>query len=544
MRLSHLFIVLFAVILLTSCASFVMTYVSLAVPIGPWIDPTLALFVLMWLQMYSWLSWPTFDLERWLLIVLSAAGIGGIVGTAAAWSFPTLYFLNADQAQHWLYLPMICIVGMGSMILVAGGFGLVIARLFGTKLVENRSMTFPVAQLVVQTVEVKDDVVKGASLVAGMVTSGIFHTAQEWGSLIPRIWHVTREMWIGMWRIPALNISLVVAPMVWAIGFTTGHVIAVPFAVGILLKSMIFEPCYRIWFTTCLSEQSFMLACCTGLVIFGALQGFWQLLNKLVRARLDGLRDRWQAALQWSSQLLQIDVVLVLAATFIIMYLGKFSCAGWLYLVLTTAVSCFQLMLLMGRTGLAPFPRFATFVMVPGLVLFGYSPFQCMLVTAFVEIAGGVAAIAASGYKINILRDLRAERPIYGVQWMALVISAICVATLLYTLAAGIGLGSELLTAQRCQARALLIQAHDMNLWVIVLGMCGGLLLQLLNINGTLVLGGLLMPLDWSLLLIGGGLLASCTRRREDYYPLWSGIFMVSSLWIGVRAVMQVMVCR
>jgi len=522
-------------VLFVAFSSCVMTYVSLAVPIGPWIDPTLALFALIIMNIGVWCG-SNVD-EHPLLVAIAGGGIGGIVGTAAAWSFPTLYFLDAARAHEWLAHPLPCIGALSVVIVLAGGFGLVVARLIGTGMSIDRSISFPVAQLVVKTIAIRDRIIDIISLLAGMISAALFHAVQQWTLYIPHMWHLIRETWFGMWRLPSLTISLDVAPMLWALGFTTGHVIAIPFSAGILLKGFILEPCYRIWFMSCMKEHAFMLAFCTGLVLHGAAWGFWHLLSKLMKTRVEGVQEHARAAMLWLKRLYAWDVVVVLSASaFFLIQWCEFSFFSWLYLIMTTALSVVQLMLLMGRTGLAPFPRFATFVMVPGLLMFGYTPFQAMLVTAFVEIAGGVGAVAASGYKIGVLGNVRDERWIYSIQWLALLICSLCVAAVLYILVARFGLGSALLNAQRCQTRALLIQAHDMNIIVVGLGIISGIVLERLRINGTLVLGGLLMPLDWSLLLIGGGLSTYMVKNKEQQYPFWSGIFVVSSLWIVLRA--------
>jgi hypothetical protein len=51
------------------------------------------------------------------------------------------------------------------------------------------------------------------------------------------------------------------------------------------------------------------------------------------------------------------------------------------------------------------------------------------------------------------------------------------------------------------------------------------------------VLGGLLMPLDMTIGLVFGGILALCAYKKEDYYPFWSGVFASSSLAMLCKAI-------
>ena len=98
----------------------------------------------------------------------------------------------------------------------------------------------------------------------------------------------------------------------------------------------------------------------------------------------------------------------------------------------------------------------------------------------------------------------------------------------------GLGAASPLI-AQRCQARALLINASHFNYIVMLIGIACGFGLKYIKINSTLVLGGLLLPIDFSLLLILGGLATYLVKDREEYVPFWSGVFAASALFMLLK---------
>ena len=93
--------------------------------------------------------------------------------------------------------------------------------------------------------------------------------------------------------------------------------------------------------------------------------------------------------------------------------------------------------------------------------------------------------------------------------------------------------------AQRAQARALLISAHEMNIRVLGFGMVVGFILHAININTTLLLGGILMSLSDTLMLIIGGALSHLCKDPKRYEPFWSGVFTASSLWMMSRIFFQ-----
>jgi hypothetical protein len=224
---------------------------------------------------------------------------------------------------------------------------------------------------------------------------------------------------------------------------------------------------------------------------------------------------------------------------FFLRYLTNLSILGLLYVVGATGVYAYQIVLMMGRVGLAPLGRFATFVMVPGLLCFSYSAFQATCVAAFAEIACGVAACVASGLRVAHCEGKEIERKIYIYQSIGLLISALLVGVFLHLFVMRWGLGTAPLIAHRAQARALLVRAHEMHIPGLFLGALIGLLLHQFHCNSTLVLTGIFMPLDGALLLIAGGLISSLDKRSEQHVPFWSGIFTTSSLWTMLRALLR-----
>ena len=98
-------------------------------------------------------------------------------------------------------------------------------------------------------------------------------------------------------------------------------------------------------------------------------------------------------------------------------------------------------------------------------------------------------------------------------------------------------MGSSELFAYRAQSRQLLIQTKHFDYIVVDCGALFGFCLKQIHLNPMLVLGGLLMPFDITLGLVAGGLLATISANKEDWYPFWSGIFASSSLCMLLRAV-------
>ena len=112
-------------ILFSIFSTAILSYISIATPIGPWIDPTIALLTLLMLTLLR-----TQATSKTIALVTVAGSIGGIMATGIGFSFPTLYFLDPDYFNHLLASPGPFITLLASLSFAAGGFGLIIADLF------------------------------------------------------------------------------------------------------------------------------------------------------------------------------------------------------------------------------------------------------------------------------------------------------------------------------------------------------------------------------------------------------------------------------
>jgi hypothetical protein len=68
-----------------------------------------------------------------------------------------------------------------------------------------------------------------------------------------------------------------------------------------------------------------------------------------------------------------------------------------------------------------------------------------------------------------------------------------------------------------------------------------GYFLKCMKINSALVLGGLLMPFNYSLGLILGGLSTSLVKNRQEWEPFWSGVYVSNAVLMLVKAVVKVL---
>jgi len=527
-------------IVLSVFSTVVMSYISMATPIGPWIAPTLAL---MSIPIFSFFRSTRNDSPQDAGLVTSAGSIGGILATGMGFSLPTLYFVDPVLFNSWMAQPFYFCAMLSGLALSAGAFGLWIANVLEHKFIVEQQLAFPVGQLVYKMIAVETHIKKTWGLFTGFVGTMVFCVMQDgiaplFRGFIPHHITVVPALTFNVVRIPALQFDI--WPMVWAIGFVTGHVIAIPLAVGACTKIFLIDPLNVLYFGS-LSHVEFILAFCSGMVISGTLMSFigapkmlWTAVKKMLNGGVSNFNFKNAAGLS-KKDLIQLGCLLVILVSFLT-YIGL-SVLAQIYLLVFTAMCTYEIAEQAGKMGLATLGRFATFVMVPGMLLFNLSLMHLVFIAAFVEICGGVAADVLFGRKIAQCAGIqKSKMEMY--QWLGLLVSGLTVGAIFWLLINHFQLGSPELFALKAQNRQLLLSARNFNVYVLVLGFIFGFMLKKVKVNPSLVLGGILMPLNISLGLVLGGLCTLFTSDRESWYPFWSGVFASNSVWMLIRALL------
>jgi len=522
-------------ILLSCFSTIVMSYVALATPIGPWIAPTLVFIALLCSRLCVGVATSS------IAYVVSAGSIGGILATACAFSFPTIYFLDPMLFSEWMKSPFFFMSMLGAFSFLAGIFGFFIADMSERVLIDQQNLSFPVGQLIHKMISVQNQIRKAYELMAGFCGAVLFSLLQGGKllsyAIIPKTIILLPSIQFLIFSLPRIVINLDTAPMVWAIGFVTGHVIALPLAVGALANIFLVNPLQRTFFMH-LSSMEFTLAFCSGIVLFITLMSIIGMPQQLINGIKNGFvhyGDKKNDLKKFFHPKATVLATCIAAALIVFLSYFKFPWYVQLYLIVCSAITTYQIAAIAGRIGLALLGRFATFVMVPAMLIFNVNYVQMVFIATFVEMSGGVAADILFGRKLAQLSEFsRATMRQY--QLLGLVVTSLTIGAVFWLLINHFGLGSPELFAYRAQSRQLLIQATQFDYIVLFLGALFGCLLQQMRLNPMLVLGGLLMPIDMSLGLVIGGLLAYCASDKEEWYPFWSGIFAGNSISMLVRA--------
>jgi len=165
-----LIIAILVSIILSIFSTTVLSYISMATPIGPWIAPTLAL---MAMPLFTWIKNQTAYTQS-VAQVTAAGSVGGILATGMGFSLPTLYFLDPVLFNSWMASPIYFVTVLGSLAFAAGGFGLWIANMLEHKLIVQEKMAFPVGEMVYKMIAVQHQAKKAWDLFIGFAGTTVF----------------------------------------------------------------------------------------------------------------------------------------------------------------------------------------------------------------------------------------------------------------------------------------------------------------------------------------------------------------------------------
>ncbi|MCK4265203.1 OPT/YSL family transporter [Candidatus Babeliales bacterium] len=554
-------------------SSIILAYVSMVTGIGPWIAPTLVLFTSVLLKLRRKRK-PQHIENQEMALTQTVGSVGALVAVAIGFTLPTLYFLDPEIFNSWIASPFyFCSIIAGS-ILSAGALGMYLARLFGEKLVYREKLKFPVSLLIHRMITSQSEGWQIKHMLTGLSSTGLFCFIRDGfyhlKGLFPKVAYLLPSIF-GK----ELAFAFYQGPTLWAVGFIAGAVISVPLAVGMLSKYLILYPInhHAVYLPFKLFDPqdsgAFNLAFCSGLVLVGTfseMRKYPKILFNTVKDYVDiktiknsilklflgnnmpGIlptpmpsaeipKSKFFRKLQTRARDILDFCIVFFGVVAFLSYL-KFSFASQLFIIVFTLVAAYQLCLLGASVGLIPFGRFATFVMIPAMLIFKLDYIQITILCVFVNICSAVASDLLFDYKVGELCDIKFKR-IRKYQWLGLIVSALGMGFLLWLIFTNFQVGSPELFAYRGKTRALLVQSTNFNYWVLLLGGLYGLIVKKFRVNPALVLSGILMPNSISIGLIAGGILSKFFKKPDNYLPFWSGVFASESIWMLINMLMK-----
>ena len=233
-------------ILFSLIATAVISYVAMATPIGPWMEMTLVLIGTIIFRVCAHQIALATQM-RSLAFATAAGGIGGAVAMACAFSFPTLYFLDPQLFNAWMVKPFYFSAILAGLILAAGSFGFLIAHHWRNRFLTDESMIFPIGQMVYNMIAIQNQFGKAVQLAIGAATAVVYSIIQSFLGIIPARLTLLPTLNWNIFSIPHVAGAPICFPC-WAIGFTMGHVIAIPLLIALITKLALVRSAFMNYF--------------------------------------------------------------------------------------------------------------------------------------------------------------------------------------------------------------------------------------------------------------------------------------------------------
>lgn len=515
-------------IILTFFSVAILSYVSIATMMGPWIAPTLVLLATIIAKFRGYNRSKKNHLQDLLLIQAIAAG-GGVIAVGVGFSLPILFFLDQQLFNNWLSdITHFCTL-MGVICLVAGGLGIVWGQYISSHLINRINLPFPTSQITYQLAALpsKDRHIKQL-LWGGVGTFLISLFRDGIGAIQGCIPKVIKFCW-G-------HLAFPIWPTMWVIGFTAGQTIALPLLVGLITQKLL---AYAVTvYSFGLAREAFVTAFCAGLILseicLGGLSMLLKLRNKQKSSRqalfdrvMQHLRSVWQYLCASS----YVTLAVVVAASALFFYFNFSIPAQLMYFVLLF-LATYEISFLGAEIGLVPFGRFSTFILIPFMLLFKFSYVQLTFLCVFFSVCAASASDFIFDDKIGDLGGLD-KKKLYAAQWIGLVAASLSIGIILYLLLTHLSLGSPEFYGQRGQSKALMIKSLDFNLYVVGVGFVYGLLLKRFGIAPLMTFGGIIMPSNITIGLLAGSLLSRYVQV-DRYIAICSGVLVSEVIWIMI----------
>jgi uncharacterized oligopeptide transporter (OPT) family protein len=556
------FFIVFLGIIFSIISAAILSYISMATMVGPWIAPALILLASPILR----LRYPRISpesLSQKAILIQSIAAVGGIMATALGFALPVFFFLDKSKFCNWIgqgfpafHLPIIAVC------FSAGSLGIFLGRYFSDKLIEKDGLPFPISKLVynISIAPSQDRQVK--NLFTGMISTTTLCFLRDglfaFKGMLPKIIYFLEPIFGKALAFP-------ISPMWWAIGFETKLAVAVPLLVGMISKYFVLYPLnhhsqyisYSLF--PVFDDINFATAFCSGLVLAEVIAGFS--LNpisvaKSIYIKLSSLiekikkipklfhftkKDSFEAPGKQSritKVLYKIEPAIAILSSIAFLSYSGFSAAEQAFFLVATTIATYSINRIGGQIGLIQLGRFATFILIPMLFIFNLDHLKITMICVFFNICAATSSDLLFDYKSGQLCSISRSKT-HIAQWIGLIVVSISMGFILHLLFSNFTVGSSELFAHRGKVKAMLVQSLNFNVYILSIGFLYGYILKKLKISPTMTLGGIVMPNNVTIGLIFGGLLSVVFKGWKSASPFCSGVFATESLWIIISTLLK-----
>ncbi len=505
-------------IVISFLASLTMAYTSMSISVGPWISPAIILICNLLFFKFRIIHTEKNQKAQTLSLLQISPSLAGLVSVAIGFTLPTLYFLNKNIFLGMVEKPQLFLAMLATTTLFSCLWGFFIANLFLTSLTDSEDLEFPIPKLFLQIISELGQKVE-TFFFKGFLTSI--------GSL---------GLMDFMRGLQMVSTSSILYPSMISIGFAMGYKIIKALAFGFALKLFVI-PKYST--ALCLQksnqESMFLIAAsiiCLELLI-STITYAWQKSKSFMKKASSGITiEKPSLKITLNANIIPLAILSLLA-----LFVSKINGVALPITIFVLAASLFttyEIMKFAASTGLAPFGRFSTFVMIPTMLLFSTTDVSLVNICLFISISGACAVNFLFNSKMAQLQKIDLKNILWREIW-AIILTSILSSIVFWIFFKYLEVGSVQLFAQRGQSRAMLIKANSIDFSDFIFGAACLIFIKIFKLSEMLVISSLLMPFQLSISMMLGACLAKVIKKEPSSEFFFAGVFSGESIYILCR---------
>lgn len=488
-----------------------MSYLAMTTELGSWIAP---MFVVVCMA----LMMPFFD-ARWFkkhaVITIATSSVGGMVGTCLGLSFPSFYFLHKHLFLQWIAQPWMLLLIICSFVICAGAFAFMVAYLIKDIILARPTSRFPMVHLVHNVIFVETQKMAQVLMVIGIGFASM--------------WNIFIAMTHAVVSVFLAQINAI--PMLMSVGFVTGIVIAPAMLLGLFTRICIIDILQQNIVTTA-STQMFLITFASGMLIAWFLVFLYKMCNFQKIKHVLSIRVLMQAV-SWQAKYGYMVGIFAIAMLLLSLW-GVSSLAQW-YVMAVLILLSWYVGLIIAEVGAIEVDNYVWFILLPLIYFSSISSLAIIAIAVFTTLCLGLVVDAVFSYKLAQLANIQFST-VFRYQILACLIAAFSAAIFFFIYSKYFDLASLSVFFAKVRELDDIIQFGQFDYRVVVCGMAYGLLIRVVTTELLVVIGSVVMTPALSCWLIISGAIAHFVRNREQYYPLWFGVYAGHSLCLMIKA--------
>lgn len=497
----------------------IMSYLALGVEITFWVAPIFSLIVVATL-----LQFQRDKLAQESAVMLLAAGsVGGMIGMAVGFSWPTFYFLHKNIFLHWMASPLIFSIMVGLLVIVAGGLAFAIAMITKSYFLQDRDMRFPTAQVVYRMIYQDQRSNRFVMMLKGVAASF------AWSAI---------ALLLRVRLYSALLVQAHTVPTLLGMGFVAGHTVTVPLFLGMVLRLLILYG-VKGWLFKSMVDEDFVLTFALGMLCSLIVISLCRLIMHLYSVfykKIKNVNDSFVVSVvRYRSGLILYGMMMLFS--YIVLHHWNIGPLPFVYIIIAISIACVIVASIFGEVGVLDLPSFGSFIAIPAGYLFSISKESNLIVFVFGTVCVGLLINILFSWKIADLAKISFNR-LLKFQMLGFAVAVASIGLIIWWYAYRLKLGGSPLFSEQALLQEEFITLSGYDHKIFLCGFVSAAMLYFFISDMSIVIAGCMMQISIVAWIVTAGALSYFIKNREQYYPFCFGLYASHALWLFVQALL------